>query len=81
MNVSSTKEFDISRVLSKGVHYIILFIIAMESLHVSIDTAYDLHFFRGISIPHNCISISHLMYVDNVTFISEWSTLNFVNLN
>lgn len=58
-----------------------LFIIVMESLHVSIETLHELHYFLGISLPCNGITISHLMYVDDVIFIGKWSEINITNLN
>lgn len=82
VNGSPSKEFDITRGVRQGDPLApFLFIIAMEGLKVSVDKACELHFFRGVSIPSHGISLSHLMYADDVTFIGEWSEMNFINLN
>lgn len=82
VNGSPTDEFLISRGVRQGDPLApFLFIIAMEGLRVSIETACDLHYFRGVSFPSHGVSLSHLMYADDVTFIGEWSEINFINLN
>nr|KAJ0212435.1 hypothetical protein LSAT_V11C400164210 [Lactuca sativa] len=42
---------------------------------------YQSSLFHELSLPNNDIFISHLMYVDDVTFLGDWSEINFVNLN
>lgn len=82
VNGSPTNEFDISRGVRQGDPLApFLFIIAMEGLRVCIDKACELHYFRGVSFPLHDTSLSHLMYADDVTFIGEWSEINFINLN
>lgn len=82
VNGAPTKEFDISRGVRQGDPLApFLFIIAMEGLHVSLEKACELHYFRGISFSKENVSLSHLMYADDVTFVGEWSEMNIVNLN
>lgn len=45
------------------------------------EMACDLRYFKSVSLPNSSISHSHLMYVDDVTFIGEWLEINFINLN
>lgn len=74
MNGSPAKEFDISRGISVSQGDPLspfLFIFSMKGLHISIKVACELHYFRGLSLPHNNISFSHLICVDDVIFISE----------
>ncbi|GJT39334.1 RNA-directed DNA polymerase, eukaryota [Tanacetum coccineum] len=52
-----------------------LFILVMESLHLSVSRAIEAGFFSGIKIDPN-LSISHLFYVDDAVFIGEWSEGN-----
>nr|GEU42158.1 RNA-directed DNA polymerase, eukaryota [Tanacetum cinerariifolium] len=52
-----------------------LFILIMESLHVSFGKIMDVGLFKGIVI-NNSLTISHLFYVDDVVFIGEWDASN-----
>lgn len=45
------------------------------------EIACDLHYFHSLSIHHNGMHISRLMYVDDVAFIGKWLEVNFLNLN
>ncbi|GKA81518.1 RNA-directed DNA polymerase, eukaryota [Tanacetum coccineum] len=56
-----------------------LFILIMESLHISFSRAVSDGFFKGIDIQGST-SISHLFYADDAVFIGEWSEANLVNL-
>nr|GEW44479.1 putative RNA-directed DNA polymerase, eukaryota, reverse transcriptase zinc-binding domain protein [Tanacetum cinerariifolium] len=81
VNGSPTKEFEIFRGLRQGdpmSHFI--FILAMEWLHVLTCKAEELGLFKGASIGCNDMSISHLMYADDVIFFGEWSQVNAHNL-
>lgn len=63
VNGSPAKEFDVTREVRQGGPLApFLFIIAMEGLHVCMERARELHYFHGLSLPLNYISISHLMY-------------------
>nr|GEV67311.1 RNA-directed DNA polymerase, eukaryota [Tanacetum cinerariifolium] len=52
-----------------------LFILVMESLHLSISRAEKAGIFLGIKIDYN-VSLSYLFYADDVVFIGEWSGSN-----
>nr|GEY56425.1 RNA-directed DNA polymerase, eukaryota [Tanacetum cinerariifolium] len=52
-----------------------LFILIMESLHISFSRAVDEGLFKGVHLQGS-ISISHLFYVDDAMFIGEWSDAN-----
>lgn len=39
------------------------------------------HIFQGISLPNNGTYLSHLMYAGDVTFVGEWTEVNFINRN
>ncbi|GJW69692.1 RNA-directed DNA polymerase, eukaryota [Tanacetum coccineum] len=55
-----------------------LFILVMESLHLSFLRVVDEGLFKGILLPGS-ISISHLFYADDAMFIREWSDGNLRN--
>ncbi|GJR63333.1 RNA-directed DNA polymerase, eukaryota [Tanacetum coccineum] len=52
-----------------------LFILIMESLHMSFSRAVDEGLFKGVHLQ-GTISISHLFYADDAMFIGEWSDAN-----
>nr|GEV36950.1 putative RNA-directed DNA polymerase, eukaryota, reverse transcriptase zinc-binding domain protein [Tanacetum cinerariifolium] len=52
-----------------------LFILVMESLHLSISRVIDVGIFTGVRIAPS-IMISHLFYADDAVFIGEWSQEN-----
>ncbi|GKC80750.1 RNA-directed DNA polymerase, eukaryota, partial [Tanacetum coccineum] len=52
-----------------------LFILIMESLHLSFRRVVDNGLFNGIQLPGS-VSISHLFYADDAMFIGEWSDEN-----
>ncbi|GJS42587.1 RNA-directed DNA polymerase, eukaryota [Tanacetum coccineum] len=56
-----------------------LFILIMESLHISFSRVVSDGFFKGIDIQGST-SISHIFYADDAVFIGEWSEANLVNL-
>nr|GEV50528.1 hypothetical protein [Tanacetum cinerariifolium] len=73
VNGSPSKEFSCHRGLKQGdplAPY--LFILVMESLHISFSRAVDEGLFKGIFLP-NSISTSHLFYTDDAMFLGEWS--------
>nr|GEY23675.1 RNA-directed DNA polymerase, eukaryota [Tanacetum cinerariifolium] len=76
VNGSPTKEFSCYRGLKQGdplAPY--LFILVMESLHLSFSRVVEEDLFKGIQLPRS-ISISHLFYADDAMFIGEWSDNN-----
>nr|GFA78975.1 RNA-directed DNA polymerase, eukaryota [Tanacetum cinerariifolium] len=52
-----------------------LFILIIESLHLSFSCAIDAGIFTGIKLDSS-LTISHLFYADDAVFISEWSNDN-----
>nr|GEV60007.1 RNA-directed DNA polymerase, eukaryota [Tanacetum cinerariifolium] len=52
-----------------------LFILVMESLHLSFSRVVESGLFKGISID-NTVTMSHLFYADDAIFIGEWSEDN-----
>nr|GEV88236.1 RNA-directed DNA polymerase, eukaryota [Tanacetum cinerariifolium] len=56
-----------------------LFILVMESLHLSVTRAVNDGIFKGLRITGSS-SLSHLFYVDDAVFIGEWSIKNLDNL-
>ncbi|GKC17936.1 putative RNA-directed DNA polymerase, eukaryota, reverse transcriptase zinc-binding domain protein, partial [Tanacetum coccineum] len=80
INGSPSNEFYCYRGLKQGdplAPY--LFILIMESLHLSFSRVVDQGFFKGIQLPGQ-LSISHLFYADDAMFIGEWSDENLKGL-
>ncbi|GKB25845.1 RNA-directed DNA polymerase, eukaryota, partial [Tanacetum coccineum] len=76
INGSPSKEFFCYRGLKQGdplAPY--LFILIMESLHLSFNRVVDEGLFKGVQLPGS-ISLSHLFYADDAMFIGEWSDEN-----
>nr|GEX58610.1 RNA-directed DNA polymerase, eukaryota [Tanacetum cinerariifolium] len=76
VNGSPTNEFSLHCGLKQGdplAPY--LFILVMESLHLSICHLVDNGLFSGIQLPGS-VTISHLFYADDAMFIGEWSEEN-----
>ncbi|GJX88576.1 RNA-directed DNA polymerase, eukaryota [Tanacetum coccineum] len=80
VNGSPTKEFPISCGLKQGDPLApLLFILVMESLHLSVSRAVNDGIFKGLQL-HDQVTLSHLFYADDVVFVGEWSNLNLANL-
>nr|GEX18614.1 RNA-directed DNA polymerase, eukaryota [Tanacetum cinerariifolium] len=76
VNGSPTTEFHFHRGLKQGdplAPY--LFILVMESLHLSFSRVIDAGIFTGVRIDPS-IMISHLFYADDAVFIGVWSQEN-----
>ncbi|GKC39288.1 RNA-directed DNA polymerase, eukaryota, partial [Tanacetum coccineum] len=76
VNGSPTSEFHFHRGLKQGdplAPY--LFILIMESLHLSFSRVIDVGIFNGIRIDSSFM-LSHLFYADDAVFIGEWSQGN-----
>nr|GEW21081.1 putative RNA-directed DNA polymerase, eukaryota, reverse transcriptase zinc-binding domain protein [Tanacetum cinerariifolium]GEW21165.1 putative RNA-directed DNA polymerase, eukaryota, reverse transcriptase zinc-binding domain protein [Tanacetum cinerariifolium] len=56
-----------------------LFILVMESLHLSVNRAINDGLFKGIRLNDD-ISLSHLFYADDAMFVGEWSDANLRGL-
>ncbi|GJY66435.1 RNA-directed DNA polymerase, eukaryota [Tanacetum coccineum] len=80
VNGSPTSEFPFCCGLKQGdplAPY--LFILIMESLHISFSRVVDDGLFKGFQL-HGSVNISHLFYVDDAMFIGEWSEQNLHNI-
>ncbi|GKB52816.1 hypothetical protein Tco_0903569 [Tanacetum coccineum] len=76
VNGSPSNEFSFHCGLRQGDHLsLYLFILVMESLHLSFLRVVDEGLFKGILLPGS-ISSSHLFYADDAMFIREWSNGN-----
>ncbi|GKB75217.1 RNA-directed DNA polymerase, eukaryota, partial [Tanacetum coccineum] len=56
-----------------------LFILVMESLHLSVCRAVNDGIFKGLQLQDH-MTLSHLFYADDVVFVGEWSDSNLANL-
>ncbi|GKA07082.1 RNA-directed DNA polymerase, eukaryota [Tanacetum coccineum] len=56
-----------------------LFILVMESFHLSFSRVVDAGIFKGIKID-NSTMISHLFYADDAVFVGEWSDDNLSSI-
>ncbi|GKA14720.1 RNA-directed DNA polymerase, eukaryota [Tanacetum coccineum] len=76
VNGSPTHEFSFHKGLRQGDPLSpFLFILVMESLHVSFQRVIDRGMFSPIIIGTNeTVSISHLFYDDDAMFIGKWSS-------
>nr|GEX44939.1 RNA-directed DNA polymerase, eukaryota, reverse transcriptase zinc-binding domain protein [Tanacetum cinerariifolium] len=80
VNGSPTNEFLISHGLKQGDPLApMLFILVMESLHISVTNAVNDGIFKGLHI-HDSLVLSHLFYADDAVFVGEWSDDNLANL-
>nr|GEV37027.1 RNA-directed DNA polymerase, eukaryota, reverse transcriptase zinc-binding domain protein [Tanacetum cinerariifolium] len=76
VNRSPTKEFQFHKGLKQGDPLSpFLFILVMESLHVSFQRVVDAGLFNGIKLDSS-LQISHLFYVDDAIFMGQWSQFN-----
>ncbi|GJT61613.1 RNA-directed DNA polymerase, eukaryota [Tanacetum coccineum] len=72
VNGSPTSEFQFHCGLKQGdplAPY--LFILVMESLHLSFSRVVDAGIFKGLKI-NNSTTVSHLFYADDAVFVGEW---------
>ncbi|GJY74257.1 RNA-directed DNA polymerase, eukaryota [Tanacetum coccineum] len=80
VNGSPTDEFSFYRGLKQGDPLSpFLFILIMESLHLSMIRASSNGLFRGLCL-NGSLSVSHLFYADDAMFIGEWSQANLENV-
>nr|GEY89195.1 RNA-directed DNA polymerase, eukaryota [Tanacetum cinerariifolium] len=76
VNGSPTSEFHVQCGLKQGdplAPY--LFILVMESLHLSFSRVVEAGMFKGLLVD-NSVMISHLFYADDVVFVGKWSDSN-----
>nr|GFC85105.1 RNA-directed DNA polymerase, eukaryota [Tanacetum cinerariifolium] len=80
INSSPTEEFQYGNGLKQGDPLSpLLFILIMESLHLSFQRVVDAGLFHGISF-HESVSISHLFYADDAVFVGQLSERNISTL-
>ncbi|GJY76516.1 RNA-directed DNA polymerase, eukaryota [Tanacetum coccineum] len=80
VNGSPTEEFQFFRGLKQGDPLSpFLFILIMESLHISFQRVVDAGLFTGIKI-NSMVNLSHLFYADDAIFLGQWSELNIDSL-
>nr|GEZ35079.1 RNA-directed DNA polymerase, eukaryota [Tanacetum cinerariifolium] len=80
INGSPTSEFQFHCGLKQGdplAPY--LFILIMESLHMSFSRVVDVRIFTGIKIDSS-LTISHLFYADDAVFIGKWSNASLTGV-
>ncbi|KAF5793118.1 putative RNA-directed DNA polymerase [Helianthus annuus] len=81
VNGSPTLEFDIQKGVRQGDPLSpLLFIIAMEALHVATVSALESGIYKGLKVANTGPTISHLLYADDALFVGEWTEENFHNL-
>ncbi|GJT96115.1 RNA-directed DNA polymerase, eukaryota [Tanacetum coccineum] len=76
INGSPTAKFQFHKGLKQGDPLSpFLFILVMESLHISFTKVLDAGLYKGISI-NNSLMISHLFYADDAIFVGKWDINN-----
>nr|GEV38709.1 RNA-directed DNA polymerase, eukaryota [Tanacetum cinerariifolium] len=77
---SPTEEFQFCKGLKQGDPLSpFLFILIMESLHLSFQRVVDAGLFMGIKLSH-LVNLSHMFYVDDAVFVGQWSDSNINTL-
>ncbi|GJQ93922.1 putative reverse transcriptase domain-containing protein [Tanacetum coccineum] len=72
VNGSPTKEFEFGKGLKQGDPLSpFLFILVMESLHLSFQRVVDAGLFQGINIGEGLVNISHMFYADDAVFVGQ----------
>ncbi|GJU85834.1 RNA-directed DNA polymerase, eukaryota, reverse transcriptase zinc-binding domain protein [Tanacetum coccineum] len=76
VNGNPTQEFQFHKGLKQGDPLSpFLFILVMESLHISFQRVVDDGLFKGINL-NSSLHLSHLFYVDDAIFIGQWNQDN-----
>ncbi|GJX85760.1 RNA-directed DNA polymerase, eukaryota [Tanacetum coccineum] len=80
VNGSPTSEFQFFKGLKQGDPLSpFLFILVMESLHLSFQNVVDAGLFKGVAL-NDSLQISHLFYADDVVFIGQWCESNIATI-
>ncbi|GJS10251.1 RNA-directed DNA polymerase, eukaryota [Tanacetum coccineum] len=80
VNGSPTSEFKFHKGLKQGDPLSpFLFILVMESLHLSFNNVLNAGLFKGIRI-NSSLTLSHLFYADDAVFIGKWDKANFTDI-
>nr|GEU65718.1 RNA-directed DNA polymerase, eukaryota [Tanacetum cinerariifolium] len=81
VNGSPTKEFAFGRGFKQGDPLSsFLFILIIESIHLSFTRVANTGLFKGISIDDGSVNLSYLFYADDAVFVSQWSDSNITTL-
>ncbi|GJS65283.1 putative RNA-directed DNA polymerase, eukaryota, reverse transcriptase zinc-binding domain protein [Tanacetum coccineum] len=81
VNGSPTSEFEVFKGLRQGDPLSpFLFILVMEALHAITRKSVELGLSKGATVGQGNLSVSHLMYADDVIFLGDWSQSNVQNL-
>ncbi|GKB15416.1 RNA-directed DNA polymerase, eukaryota [Tanacetum coccineum] len=76
VNGSPTEEFQFYKGLKKGDPLsLFLFILVMESLHISFQRVVDACMFKGIALGPS-LHLSYMFYADDAVFVGQWSDAN-----
>ncbi|GJY56640.1 RNA-directed DNA polymerase, eukaryota [Tanacetum coccineum] len=76
VNGSPTSEFQFHKGLKqRDPLSSFLFILVMESLHLSFQTVVNAGLFKGVVLDSS-LQLSHLFYADDVVFLGQWSDSN-----
>nr|GEX71075.1 RNA-directed DNA polymerase, eukaryota [Tanacetum cinerariifolium] len=80
INGSPTEEFQFFKGLKQGdLLSPFLFILIMESLHLSFQRVVDVGMFKGINLSP-LVNLSHMFYVDDAVFVGQWCDGNINTL-
>ncbi|GJU35124.1 RNA-directed DNA polymerase, eukaryota, reverse transcriptase zinc-binding domain protein [Tanacetum coccineum] len=80
INGSPTEEFQFFKGLKQGDPLSpFLFILIMESLHLSFQRVVDAGLFTGINI-NSSLTLSHMFYADDAVFLGQWNDRNIDTL-
>nr|GEV27004.1 putative RNA-directed DNA polymerase, eukaryota, reverse transcriptase zinc-binding domain protein [Tanacetum cinerariifolium] len=80
INGSPTEEFQFYKGLKQGdLLSLFLFILIMESLHLSFQRVVDAGMFKGIQLSTS-MNISHMLYADDAVFVGRWCDGNINTL-
>ncbi|GJR88484.1 RNA-directed DNA polymerase, eukaryota, reverse transcriptase zinc-binding domain protein [Tanacetum coccineum] len=80
VNGSPTDEFQFFKGLKQGDPLSpFLFILIMESLHLSFQRVIVAGLFKGIKLNHS-LCLSHMFYADDAVFVGQWSDGNINTL-
>ncbi|GKD94613.1 RNA-directed DNA polymerase, eukaryota [Tanacetum coccineum] len=81
VNGSPTEEFQFGKGLKQGDPLSpFLFILIMESLHLSFQRIVDAGMFHGIKLGGGLVNLSHMFYADDVVFVGQWCASNITTL-
>ncbi|GJX20357.1 RNA-directed DNA polymerase, eukaryota [Tanacetum coccineum] len=80
INGSPTDEFQFGKGLKQGDPLSpFLFILIMETLHLSFQRVVDAGMFHGLKLG-GTLNLSHMFYADDAVFVGEWSENNIATL-